>query len=275
MLSSFNYLPIRLSDRIRPATVGTFIPSHLVPSFANVIDVVVYLHGNIIEACGTVPDAFLKRGIEYYWSTPFFKCLHEELEASNKNAILIAPTLSTSFGSSSPSWAPRYGDLDKDKALDNLIYNTFTMLADRNAIPRTASVGRIILAGHSAGGMPMKRILEATNSLRHHIVECWGFECLYFGTDTWVEWLDERDHIFMHYRQASQMGSATALLNQHPGFEDYHGGRAHCTLVRDFWRQALERSHVLMTVQPAPVVVARVEEAAQPRWWDLRELWRS
>jgi hypothetical protein len=97
-------------------------------------------------------------------------------------AILIAPTLSTIFGSNSPS---RYGNLNEDGKFDFLMNEVLTQLRASRAMPADVKAGDIILSGHSAGGAPMMKILSASNELKANIVECWGFECLYFGVGAW------------------------------------------------------------------------------------------
>jgi len=164
------YLPIKLNKTVLPK-VGVFIPEHFKPSAA--VDLIVYFHGNILPICKTEPGLFKTKGIEYYLDTPLFKCLREELNASKANAILIAPTFSTKFGSLTATWSPRYGNLNEDGKFDFLINEALTPLKGSKALPADAQIGKIILSAHSAGGVPMMKILSAkqrTESKYHRML---------------------------------------------------------------------------------------------------------
>jgi hypothetical protein len=134
------------------------------------------------------------------------------------------------------------------------------------AIPAAARVGNIVLAAHSSGGLPMQRILAATNTLHFSITECWGFECLYFGTDIWKAWLSTNaDNQFHHFRQTLEMVPAVGKLKPLTNFSDIRGGKSHCALLQQFWRIALVSSAVLKQSPTAPaVVVATTGPTAVP-----------
>jgi hypothetical protein len=234
------YLPIKLNSTVLPK-VGVFIPEHFEPTTA--VDLIVYFHGHIISACETLPTPFSKDGIEYYWGTPHFQCLRDELTASKTNAVLIAPTFTTKLGNSD---AATYGSLNAKGKFDFLIGETLKRLKDSGALPAAVNAGKIILSGHSAGGLPMMRILEANNTLKSNIAECWGFECLYFGTDGWEEWLSANPNKqFQHFRQSSQQVKAAKELKDQKNFIDVANGKDHCRLVREKWREAINASPAL------------------------------
>lgn len=237
------YLPIKLNNTVLPK-VGVFIPEHFQLTAA--VNLIVYFHGNIESVCETEPGPFGTKGIEYYLDTPLFRCLREELDASKANAILIAPTLSIKFGSVTPSWSPRYGDLNEDGKFDFLINETLTRLRGSEALPADAQVGKIILSAHSAGGVAMMKILQASNALKANIAECWGFECLYFGTDTWKTWLSaDPNKQFRHFRQPDEQGEATNELKGRGNFIDVPNGSSHCSLLKEKWREAIDKSGTL------------------------------
>lgn len=242
-MSKTLYLPIKLNNTVKPI-VGAFIPDHYRPATA--VNIVVYFHGNIIPDCGTEPARFKTGGIEYYWGTPLFRCLREDLDSSSANAILVAPTLSLKFGSVSPNWASRYGNLDAAGKFDDLLQQVLTRLKSENALPATAQVGNIILSGHSAGGVAMMKILEARNALKANIAECWGFECLYFGTSTWKAWMASNPHKqFRHFRQPNAQADATNELKGRANFVDTANGSSHCSLLKEKWRAAIDACGVL------------------------------
>jgi hypothetical protein len=237
------YLPIKLNDTILPK-VGVFIPEHFQQTAA--LNLIVYFHGNIESFCKTEPAPFKTKGIEYYLDTPLFRCLREELSASKANAILIAPTLSVKFGSVTPSWSPRYGNLNEDGKFDYLINETLTRLKGSEVLPPDAQASRIILSAHSAGGVAMMKILAASNVLKANIAECWGFECLYFGTDIWKAWLSANaNKQFRHFRQPTEQGEPTSELKNHDNFVDIPNGSSHCSLLKENWREAIDKSGTL------------------------------
>jgi hypothetical protein len=251
------YLPIKLNNTI-PKKVGVFIPEHFQPATA--INLIIYFHGLILPVCKTNETPFLSKGMEYYWGTPFFQCLRDELDASKANAILVAPTLLPRFGSSQPSWAPKYGNLNEAGKLDFLVRQTMALLTVRGVLPAAAQVGQIILSGHSAGGLPMMKILQANNELQANIVECWGFECLYFKTGGWRKWLSANPNkLFRHFRQPAVFKDETNELKHLANFFDVASGTDHCQLVKEKWREAIDRSgalqvgaEVAMGASPSP-----------------------
>src|SRR5262245_61307713 len=219
-MSKTLYLPIKLNSTI-PPNVGIFIPQHFTPAAA--VNIIVYFHGHIIDVCKTLPTPFSKKGIEYYWGTPFFKCLRDELDASQTDAILIAPTFVQKLGDGN---AATYGNLNAKGKLDFLIDESLTKLKESKDLPAKAEAGKIILAGHSAGGLPMLRILEAKNSLKSNIAECWGFECLYWDTGGWQDWLaDNSSKQFRHFRQPGAQSARIKTLKGHANFIDVADGK--------------------------------------------------
>jgi hypothetical protein len=235
------YLSIKLNDTI-PRKVGVFIPKQFQPTTS--VDLIVYFHGHIIPDCKTNETPFLNKGMEYYWGTPFFLCLREELAASRANAVLIAPTFVAIFGSSAtPS---RFGNLHEDGKFDFLINQALTRLTESGALPAAARARKIILSGHSAGGLPMLRILEADNELKPNIAECWGFECLYFDTPGWSTWLSANPgKLFRHFRRPAVLEPPTTALKRFRNFVDVKNGTDHCLIVKEKWREAIDKSGAL------------------------------
>lgn len=237
------YLPIQLSKTVLPK-VGVFIPKGFQPATAiknsktfSAIDVIVYLHGHIYPCDNKGVGKFDKGGIEYYWNTPDFTFLREDLAASGRNALLIAPTFTNKLNRGSST----FGNLDANKKFDFLLAECLTHLKNGGQIPKDSEIGNIVLAGHSAGGLPMQEILWAINSAGQNIVECWGFECLYFGTDIWRAWLNfNATKNFIHYRRKNPFADQTARLKKHGNFQDVNDGRGHCSLVKEKWRASIE-----------------------------------
>ncbi len=245
------YLPIKLSKTVLPK-VGVFIPNGFQPATAiknarafSAIDLVVFFHGHIYP-CDTKGVAkFDKGGIEYYWNTPDFTFLREDFAASGRNAVLIAPTFTNKLNRSSAT----FGNLDENKKFDLLINECLAQLKKDNHLPNDAEARNIILAGHSAGGLPMQSILWAINSMGRNIVECWGFESLYFGTDIWWGWMNfNPDKKFIHYRQKKAFVSQSERLKKHGNFQDVSDGKGHCSLVKEKWHTSIENCRWLKTL---------------------------
>jgi hypothetical protein len=92
----------------------------------------------------------------------------------------------------------------------------------------------------------MKAILNARNAMKKNITECWGFECLYFGTSAWESWLKGNPNChFRHFRRSTQFIPPTQALSKYANFIDVKDGTNHCSIVKEKWRQAIEGSNVL------------------------------
>jgi hypothetical protein len=245
------YLPIQLSKALLPK-VGVFIPKGFRPAAAiknsrrfSAIDAVVFLHGHIYPCDNKGVSKFDKGGIEYYWNTPAFSFLREEFALSGRNALLIAPTFTNKLNRGSNT----FGNLDANKKFDFLLGECLKNLKNTGDIPPDSEIRNVILAGHSAGGLPMQSILWAINSTGQNIVECWGFECLYFGTDIYWAWLNfSPGKNFIHYRQKKAFAGQTARLLKHANFKDVNDGKGHCSLVQEKWRTSLENCRWLQTL---------------------------
>ena len=162
------YLDIRLGSEggLKPMT-GVFFPKGYQPKPE--IDVIVYFHGHRIERKNA------KESIDAYWNkkyAPYFP-LREELNASGKNVVLIAPTLGPR---SQPGWLLHKGGLDR--------YLNQVLAALRAHGPHKGSgvsIRNIVLASHSGGGTAMRYAALYGGKYTANIRECWGFDCLYDG----------------------------------------------------------------------------------------------
>jgi hypothetical protein len=171
----------------RPMT-GIFIPENY--SATDNVDLILYLQGhhthNIVKGKAPVRGYYPSNlTINQYWNKaayPFF-ALREGVNASGKNAILVAPTL-----------GPRSqtGNLVKPGGFDAYLDQVMAALSAYSPykgrqLPR---VGHIILACHSGGGLPMRQIALSKEKYAANIRECWGFDCTYNGGDDtgWARW---------------------------------------------------------------------------------------
>ncbi len=174
-----DYLPVS-AVKGHAYLTGIFIPAGFKAS--DKINIILYLHG--LYGYGD-----RKNGIEYYWKN--YSNIRDYLYKSRRNAILIAPTLGTD--PQTPNIL-----LKNKNGLDTFISACLKELISKNYVPSSAEPFQLIIAGHSAGGSPMSRIMTGTNTLREHVIECWGFDCFYnYG---WTEVLTKNPGIlFYHY----------------------------------------------------------------------------
>lgn len=169
------YVEISLSKSIKPVT-GIFIPGNYRPQ--NSVDLILYLHGYLS------PSGFSKHAtIQDYWKNSTF-AFREGVNASGKNVILIAPTL----GSKSET-----GNLLKPGGLERYLDQVIAALGNygpHKQAGQIPTVGNVILACHSGGGLPMRELALSQSKYAAKIKECWGFDCTYnTGDDTqWAQW---------------------------------------------------------------------------------------
>ena len=169
------YAPIDLAIRdgsgrpVRPQT-GIFCPARWRPSAA--IDVIVYLHG--IRQPSTTVDS--------YWNAarnPHFG-LREDLAASGKNALLVVPLVG-------PRSQNQIGILGQAGGFDRFLTQVIDALQQNRLVPFRPQVGNIILACHSGGGLAIRTMALAANTVATRVRECWGFDCTY-NSDDYVVW---------------------------------------------------------------------------------------
>jgi hypothetical protein len=149
---------------------GIFIPANYKPKAT--VDLILYLHGHK----GAYPGA--RVAIDGYWSgrkAPFYFPLREELNQSNKNVILVAPTLGPHS---------EYGLLTEPTRFNRYLDQVMAALkayGPYKTLRYSPGVGKIILACHSGGGSPMFKLakLKGSGGYADRILECWGFDCLY------------------------------------------------------------------------------------------------
>lgn len=188
------YVNITLGEEspAQPMT-GIFIPTgYRNPSQ---VDLILYLHGHHKR-----PPRFpLNLSIDDLWlgsRFPFWK-FREGVNSSNRNAILVAPTLGPGSESGrlvTPGGLAWY----LDQVLAALrAYGPFKGAND------PPPLGNLVLACHSGGGERMRQIASTPQKYADKITECWGFDCLYHDIDltAWVAWAranpDKR--LFIHF----------------------------------------------------------------------------
>ena len=176
---------------IRPMT-GIFIPENYSPQKA--VDLILYLHGHKTDIPGS--DALIAE----YWDGkkyPVF-ALREEINASQKNVILVAPTLALKSEA---------GALGRRNGLDNYLNKVLEALTTYGPYKgQSPTIGNLILAAHSGGGIYMRKLAISGNQAAGKIRECWGFDSLYNSSDVgpwrlWAKDYPKTRFLYSYYRQ--------------------------------------------------------------------------
>lgn len=198
---------------------GVFLPANY--RFTPQVDVILYLQGhhrspvqrNRSPAPGYYPTNLT---IDQYWNRQFypFFAFREGVNASGKNAVLVAPTLGARSESGSLIQATGF-----DAYIDQVLASIRTYYAPSMQFDQPLSLGNLILACHSGGGLPMRTIALSNAAYARRIRECWGFDCTYnTGDDTgWASWAKRNptSNLFIYYIANSQTAPlATSLQTQ-------------------------------------------------------------
>jgi hypothetical protein len=216
------------------AVTGVFVPKAI--TGASRIDAIVYLHGH--HRGGSYPTDL---NIFDYWDAsryPHFR-LRQVLQATGQPFVLVAPTLGPR---SQAGWLTEAGGFDRymQRVRQELISGNYGVLPN-------ATWGRIILACHSGGGSPMRKIATGTDALAANITQCWGFDCLYSDADepAWLQWVGLGGRqLYIYYGDG---GTATRSLNlarqAHQQWLNIHVGGStaleHNKVPIAFWRERL------------------------------------
>ena len=162
-----------------PATspAGVFIPQGF--GYPEQVDVILYFHGNKDGSFHT---------INQYWHGDYHKiALREDLVASRRDALLVAPTMGFFPGhglrgnSDLGIFAqPGGGDCFLDHVMAHL--NKYDdHYASKGVTPKARNV---VLAGHSGGGNAIHLQLEP---MKARVCEAWCFDIVYGDVNDWVD----------------------------------------------------------------------------------------
>jgi hypothetical protein len=180
------YLPIALGvPKVIEQSTGVFVPDGY--RAGPTVDLALFFRGydvNRPKAASTVAE---------YWGSPGHSVLkhflfRQEVNASGKNVILVVPALgpSSEFGRLAEPGGPQQF---LDKILEGLEKN------GSHAGMARPSIRHLILAGHSGGGVPLRRVAEILGSdpsYKEKLKECWGFDSTYGvrdkDADFWADW---------------------------------------------------------------------------------------
>jgi hypothetical protein len=223
---------------IRPMT-GIFIPENYSPQKA--VDLILYLHGHKTDIPGS--DALIAE----YWDGrkyPVF-ALREEINASRKNVILVAPTLALKSEA---------GDLVRRNGLDNYLNKVLEALTTYGPYKgQSPTIGNLILAAHSGGGIYMRKLATSGNQAAGKIRECWGFDSLYNSSDVgpwrlWAKDYPKTRFLYSYYRHGLPRTNSESLDKNSRGrieklpnvFPIPSQEKDHFKLVRLYLRERLQ-----------------------------------
>jgi Uncharacterized protein conserved in bacteria (DUF2272)/Mannosyl-glycoprotein endo-beta-N-acetylglucosaminidase/Putative peptidoglycan binding domain len=245
-------IDLQIVDRLKlvaqPIT-GIFIPDNYVPGAA--ADLILYLHGHKAEA-------IRRQAIDQYWNSQRFPygALREGVNASERNVILVAPTL----GSRSEA-----GRLVRSGGLDAYIAQVLAALHAYGPHQRTGAapaLGNLIFACHSGGGLPMRQLAGGRDRALAQLHECWGYDCTYnMGDDVfWEGWARARPNarVYIYYIP----GSLTAPLAE--GLRNRRVQNAIVLPSRDKRHNYVPITHWQERLQGAGFLAARSGGAVQP-----------
>jgi peptidoglycan hydrolase-like protein with peptidoglycan-binding domain len=215
----------------RPMT-GIFIPENYAPRPQ--VDLILYLHGHkTTRVCGPGDSV----SIDGYWRSRYWP-LREEVNKSGKNIILVAPTLGPK------SQAGNLTDPGRFEAYLDQVMATLIEHGPYRKAGQSPVFGNIILACHSGGGSPMRRLALASHRYSDRIRECWGFDSLYNPADPelWAQWARSRsDARFFVYYQSSTETLSKRLKGMRLSnvFVEPSPARNHCWVPITHWRERI------------------------------------
>jgi hypothetical protein len=181
------YLPIPLGvPGVENQSTGVFVPAKY--RAGETVDVIVFLRGYDIKR----PKA--ATSVSEYWNSPQHPILksflfREEVNRSGKNVILVVPTLGP-FAEA--------GKLKDEGGIQDFLDRIMDGLwktGPHANLPRRPTVRHLILAAHSGGGVPLRRLAQVLGDdrvYRDRLKECWGFDSIYGvkdkDADFWADW---------------------------------------------------------------------------------------
>jgi hypothetical protein len=242
------YLDFPLHIKKTTPMTGIFIPEHYVPGPK--VDIILYLHGHrSTEVCG--PDPLT---IDRYWlssSSKSYFPLREETNMSEKNVILVAPTLG-------PLAEP--GDLTDKRRFEAYLDDVLAALRKYGPYQKAGlyqTYGNIILACHSAGGVPMLKLaLLGKHIYADRIRECWGFDCLYHEDEPqkWAQWAGDHANakLFIHYlgtakysNKLKEMHCQNVVVEKSVVRKEQPHEEPHCWVPKKHWKQRIQATAFL------------------------------
>jgi hypothetical protein len=258
------YFPITALKKCNPT--GVFFPANY--HFHPVIDVILFFHG--FKWPSGVPRQEFTNINEYWGGNLHNIQLREDINATGKKWVLIAPTLGTFPGSS--KHVDDMGVFGKPTGGDDFLEQVRTWIgkyvpqyASRpgpkpgTTVSITPTIGKVVLAGHSGAGIILA--IQA-KGMKTPICEVWGFDSMYgyskgdFDTltDPLTDWHDiasdpsKSTQYFFHWvttSRAKDLDDTYHLTNitvremKHPAKEE---GLHYKTLTNNFFTRVKDSS---------------------------------
>jgi hypothetical protein len=161
------YFPIDVKAPGQRNATGVFFPSGF--TFAGRINVILYFHGHKAGEFKTINE---------YWSGRLHNLyLREDVNASGKMAVLIAPTMGAAPGSGLNADMGIFAEAGAaDHYLAEVVKWIGKYVPQYSQKKTTPQIGNIVLAGHSgAGGILSRQVM----TMRSRVCEVWGFDTMY------------------------------------------------------------------------------------------------
>ncbi|MET0527786.1 MAG: DUF2272 domain-containing protein [Microvirga sp.] len=232
----------KFGQRAAPMT-GIFLPDGFVAGSS--IDLILYLHG--FKAARALT-------IDGYWDAKRYPygALREKLNTARRNVVLVAPTL----GAHSEA-----GRLVEPGGLDAYLSKVLAVIGAHSPSGRKVPTLRnLILACHSGGGLPMRRLAGGRGRAIASLRECWGFDCTYNGGDDtfWAGWASKTPSARCYFYYIP--GSQTARLSER--LRDMHVANAVVRPAKDGRHNYVPVTHWLERIQGARFLAALAGGAA-------------
>jgi hypothetical protein len=193
-----------------PVDTGIYFPDAYSPGSS--LDLLVYFHG-LADRC----DGDGRPGIRSLWENANFP-LRKLVNDSKKNVVLVAPRLQLDDGLSlgmdpEPFLNKVVALIAKRVTKDPFAWHGAAPTSGPNVDP-VITIRKLILAAHSGGGSPMRRMARAlVNSKVATVRECWGFDSMYNGPKEWVEWAAAGGKYFLFYTDQGSIDTETYGYN--------------------------------------------------------------
>jgi hypothetical protein len=226
-----------------------FAPSHLDSN--KPIDLIIYLHGHLgahpgIKKLNPTHSPCIREYLNYTKASYFQ--LREPIEASNRNAILIAPTL-----------GPRsqYGKLadNFDAFIEQSIEAINGYIIRNRKLRGEFELGELVLAAHSGGGSPMLQILLSNSKYAKKVSEVWGFDSWYNSSKAWQQIAGKNPSlkIFGYYFSSANIPLKPARRNKRIQKKNFHSARVgfdlpgldHFTLLPHYFKERVNAQSFL------------------------------
>lgn len=213
-----------------------YIPDHFSYDDGGV-DVILYLHGFKLDDPHISIDKYLKQD---------YGKLREGLEASGRNAVLVAPTLG--FHSEAQGLVAHGG-------LDGLLGRVLATLRDHGA-PKGEELflRSLIISCHSGGGARMHQLAGGSDDALANLQEFWGFDCMYQDSDTtfWPQWAKQRTsaRCYVHFLETTAVHSKVLQQQKLPNLIVRKStAKTHMLVPTTHWPARLKAAGFLETRQ--------------------------